>query len=52
MIYSNFSSASFKPFEVRVFTDEFEEQTLEDGTGSTKQSQRGFKIEYAQQACT
>ena len=40
-----------KPFELRVFTDEFEEQTNEDGTSETDPPQVGFMIQYAQQPC-
>ncbi len=44
-------SASFKPFEVRVFTDEFEEQTLEDGATAGSTPQRGFQLDYVQLPC-
>jgi hypothetical protein len=44
-------SANYKPFEIRVFTDEFEEQTNEDGTSSTDVPQIGFKIFYNQLPC-
>ena len=43
--------ANFKPFEIRVYTDEFEEQTNEDGASATDTPQTGFQIMFMQVRC-